>query len=285
MNSKTIKWFSSLLAAIIIGIIEFVRHQFLHVISMDWGNLIVAAATGVLVLIYFHGIFALLENLYGKLQQEKEETAVLQERYRIARDLHDNVAQTLFFLNVKINEVEKKVQEQGVYLDAIGEIKDAIKMTDEDLRKYIFILQNDVRDIMLVDAIQGYLIKYEAKNHIKVNLEIVGDVEQALAQNVKKRLFRIFQELLANVQKHAGTEDVYIKLEALDKKFSMVICDHGIGFMLNDLNSKRLSFGLKNIEEDAKAIDAKLKVSSAPGTGTTVIVSLIVRQEECDHEK
>lgn len=279
MDSKTIKWFSSLLAAIIIGILEFVRHQFLHVISMDWGNLIVAAATGVLVLCYFHGIFALLENLYGKLQKEKEETAVLQERYRIARDLHDNVAQTLFFLNVKINEVEKKAKEQNIYLEAVGEIKEAIKMTDEDLRKYIFILQNDVREIALVEAIQGYLIKLEEKQHIKVKLEILGDVEHDLPQNVKKRLFQIFQELVANVQKHSGTEDVFIKLEAVGKNFTMMICDHGIGFMINELNSRRLSFGLKNIEEDAKAIGAKLKVTSAPGVGTTTIVSLKVRQE------
>lgn len=285
MNSTTIKWLSSFLAAIIIGVIEFVRHQFLHVISMDWGNLIVAAATGILVLLYFHGIFAVLENLYGKLQQEKEETAVLEERYRIARDLHDSVAQTLFFLNVKINEVERKIKEQGVALEAVSEIKDAIKMTDEDIRKYIFILQKDVRDIVLLDAIQGYLIKYEEKNHIQVNLEISGDVEHALAQNIKSRLFRIFQELLVNVQKHAGTEKVYIKLEVANKKFSMVICDYGAGFMLDDLNSRRLSFGLKSIEEDAKAIGAKLKISSAPGAGTTVTVNLTVRQEGKDYEK
>lgn len=274
MNSTKIKWFSSLLAAIIIGVIEFVRHQFLHVVSMDWGNLIVAAATGVLVLFYFHGIFALLENLYGKLQREREETAVLQERYRIARELHDSVAQTLFFLNVKINEVEKNVKEQGVYLEAVGEIKEAIKMTDTDIRKYIFILQNNARELVLLDRIHGYLVKYEEKNHIKVNLEIVGDIENALDQQQKNHLFRIFQELLANVQKHAQVEEVNVKLEAASEMFSMVVLDYGTGFVPEDINFKYLSFGLKNIEEDVRAIGAKLEVSSTPGEGTTVTVSL-----------
>lgn len=285
MNTKTIKWLSSLLAAIIIGIIEFVRHQFLHVISMDWGNLIVAAATGILVLFYFHGIFAVLENLYGKLQQEKEETAVLEERYRIARELHDSVAQTLFFLHVKINEVERKTKEQGLALAAVSEIKEAITMTDQDIRKYIFILQKDERDIILLDAIQGYLIKYEEKNDIHVNLEVSGDVEQALAQKEKSRLLRIFRELLTNIQKHAGTEKVHVKLQVANKKFSMVICDYGAGFMLDDLTSRRLSFGLKSIEEDAKAIGAKLKIASAPGAGTTVEVDLTIRQEGENYEK
>jgi signal transduction histidine kinase len=277
VDIQKIKWLSSLLAALIIGIIEFVRHQFLHVISMDWGNLIVAAATGVLVLVYFQGVFALLENLYKKLQREREETAVLEERYRIARDLHDNVAQTLFFLHVKINEVEKSLQEQGAELAAVGEIKEAIKMTDEDIRKYIFILQNDVRDqVILLAAIRSYSEKYQEINGIKVKLEVIGDIENSLSQTVKSRIVSIFQELLANVRKHAAADQVYVKLALVGEEFSLRVSDYGTGFVKKTKEANRLSFGLKNIEADVRAIGGTLNVMSTLGAGTTVVVSLHV---------
>ncbi|MEN6386100.1 MAG: histidine kinase [Phycisphaerales bacterium] len=93
MNITRMKWISALLSTLVIGVFEFVRHHFLHVISMDWGNILVAILAGVLFVFYFHGIFAFMEKLYSNLQKEKEETAVLQERDRIARELHDSVSQ------------------------------------------------------------------------------------------------------------------------------------------------------------------------------------------------
>lgn len=281
MNITSMKWVSALLSTVVIGVFEFVRHHFLHVISMDWGNLLVAVLAGVLFVFYFHGIFAFMEKLYNKLQKEKEETAVLQERDRIARELHDSVSQALFFMNIKVAEIETALQQRQETLKAVAELKEAIQLTDADIRKHIFALrQVTPKDINLTAAIEEYVKNYEKQDKLKIGLKIQGDINSKLTKRVKKRLLRISQELLVNIRKHAAANQVDVILFEDGRRFSMIIRDNGKGFCPECLSTKTTSFGYENMENDIRDMGAKLDVQSCPGKGTTVTIRLELKEEE-----
>lgn len=272
-----IKWISAFLSALFIGIFEFVRHQFLHVISMDWGNLLVAALAGLLFLIYFHGIFSILENLYGKLQKEKEETAVLQERYRIARELHDSVAQALFFMNIKIKAIEKAVKEDEKPVAAIAELKEAVLLTDADIRKHIFVLQRfSPNNINLTAAVRQYLEEYAKESAGKVRLNLAGDFDTRLSYQVKNQLLYIFQELIRNIKKHAQANCVTVELKLAGRQFSLTVADDGQGFGLEKWVNNETSFGLKMVRHDAAVIGGRLDIQSQMGRGTWIRLNLDV---------
>nr|WP_092071661.1 ATP-binding protein [Dendrosporobacter quercicolus]NSL49506.1 sensor histidine kinase [Dendrosporobacter quercicolus DSM 1736]SDM28940.1 two-component system, NarL family, nitrate/nitrite sensor histidine kinase NarX [Dendrosporobacter quercicolus] len=277
MNITRMKWLAALVPAICIGLFEFARHEFLHVVSMEWGNVLVAALTGLLFVLFSHGIFALMENLYGKLQQEKRETAVLQERYRIARNLHDSIAQALFFMNVKTIEIAAACQNRQELLPAIKELQEAIKLTDTEIRQHIFSLQavtqpNDNFD--LAAAIQVHLQQYEAQTGATTKLTKNCSSLAKFSPYERRQLFHIFQELLFNIRKHAEATQVSISLKENDQGFSMEIADNGKGFAAENLQQKKSSFGYKILEQDIQSIGADLKLTSVPGTGTTVTVLL-----------
>lgn len=274
---KKMKWLSALFSAVFIGVFEFVRHRFLDVISMSWGNVLVAGVTGILFVLYFHGIFSLLESVSSKLQREKEETAVLQERERIARELHDSVAQSLFFMNIKALEIEKALHHQP--LTAVKELQEAIKMTDADIRQHIFALQRVTPEtINLVATIQEQLTAYERHSNSKVHLCITGDIDTKLGNVLKKKLLPIFQELLQNIRKHAEAKQVNVSLGENGRQFTMTVQDNGKGFSIEAARARPSSFGLKHLEEDIRAMGANLNLQSVPGEGTTVNILLDLKE-------
>lgn len=274
MHITQMKWIAAIVPAICIGLFEFARHKFLHVVSMDWGNVLVAVLTGIIFLLFSHGIFALMENLYGKLQQEKQETAVLQERYRIARNLHDSIAQSLFFMNVKIMEIETTCKNHQEPWAAISEMREAIRFADTELRQHIFALQTVATDdnIDLIAAIQKHLSQYEAQTGAKTNLAITCNNKISFSPYERKQLFHIFQELLFNIRKHAAATQVNVSLSKNDEAFTLTIADNGKGFVTTENLRQKKSFGYKLLEQDIQSIGADLKLTSIPGTGTTVTV-------------
>ncbi|WP_378953672.1 sensor histidine kinase [Pelosinus sp. sgz500959] len=275
MNITKMKWLSALFPALFIGIFEFVRHEFLHYISMDWGNLLVAVVAGILFLFYFHGIFAMLENLYDKLQKEKEDTAVLQERDRIAREIHDSVSQALFFMNVKVLEIETALTQKREPMAAVQELHEAIKLTDADIRQHIFALQKVTEEnINLISKVQEHLDQFQKKHDIVVNLRIKGNISSKFDNQVKSKLLRILQELLLNIRKHAAATQVNVSLLEDTHQCSMAVTDNGKGFDVEKVLIKKTSFGLKNLKNDVRIIGATLDLKSSPGEGTTVVISL-----------
>ena len=281
MNITKMKWIAAIVPAICIGLFEFARHEFLHVVSMDWGNVLVAVLTGVIFLLFSHGFFALMESLYGKLQQEKQETAVLQERYRIARNLHDSIAQSLFFMNVKILEIERACKNSQEPWAAIDDLREAIRFADTELRQHIFALQTVAADdnIDLVTAMQDHLHQYEAQTGTNVNLTVTGAEKIPFSPYERKQLFHIFQELLFNIRKHAAATQVNVSLRESSETFTLTIADNGKGFIAAENLRQKKSFGYKLLEQDIQSIEADLKLISIPGSGTTVTVTKTKKKE------
>lgn len=276
MNVTKLKWIAALLPALFVGLFEFVRHDLLdHFFPVNIGNLLVSGLAAVVSLLYYHGIFKLLQNLNKKLQEEREEKATLNERDRIARELHDSVSQALFFMNIKAREIEDALQQQRQPYEEVSELRKAIKITDTDVRHHIFNLQiASQADVDFVTVIESYLNNFQEQTGIQMELNIEGEFNEKLNNRIKNQLIRIFQEILWNIRKHAEAVRVRVQLTEEKNQFLMVMEDNGKGFNAKELKEQESSFGLKIVEERAQSIGAELNIQSDLGKGTMVTIRL-----------
>ncbi|SEM18365.1 two-component system, NarL family, sensor kinase [Mesobacillus persicus] len=201
-----------------------------------------------------------------KLTQREQETALIAERNRLARDLHDSVNQLLFSLSltaragVEMSE-EKEVKQTFSYLqdlaqEALGEMKALIwQMRPQGLENGI------------ISSLTGYADMLGLAVDIKLN----GVV--CLSGRVEEALWRIGQEALANCKKHAQTSEVALMFHFSKESVLMIIEDKGCGFNY-DPNLEIPSLGLKNMKARTEALDGSFCLTSAPGSGTKIEIHI-----------
>ncbi|MDR2076209.1 MAG: histidine kinase, partial [Desulfovibrio sp.] len=131
------KWALTILTGLFILFFEFLRHRFMHDMYMNWGNLLVAVFSSLLFLSYFTVIFRLIEKLTARLHEEVAHSMIHKERDRIANSLHDNIAQTIFFMNIKLLEIEKYLNKESTEFLKLQEMKEAILTIDSEIRDNI----------------------------------------------------------------------------------------------------------------------------------------------------
>jgi len=275
IKMRKIKWFAIILPALFVGIFEVLRHQIFGNIPTFWGNVMVSGVAALTGLLYYHGIFTFIQKLNRDLQEEKEEKAILCERDRIAHELHDSVAQALFFMNIKAKEIEQALEKGRSPFVEVSELRKAIKLTDADVRQHIFNLHMASQaDVQFVSMIESYIDQFSEQSGIEVVLKVDGDMNQKLEGKIKNQLIRIFQEIFMNIRKHANTESVRVEIREENHHLLMVIEDKGIGFDLDRLPEQESTFGLKIVEERAHSIGAEVEIQSQRGVGTTVSLKL-----------
>ena len=219
-----------------------------------------------------------------RLYLRETRRAVMEERTRIALDLHDGLVQTLVGLNYKMDLLDqivfsdpKKVQ------TAVKEARSLLKNAIEEARQVVFNLKPIYFEKMdLVPALRGYLKSYEKQSGIATSLKSMGR-ESRIPARTKIFLFRILQESLSNVLKHARAKHVDLEIQVREKDLRAVIQDDGVGFQLGkvgDNPEKWASFGLKGIEERAKLLGGNAIIQSMPRKGTTITVTLPLETKE-----
>jgi two-component system nitrate/nitrite sensor histidine kinase NarX len=215
-----------------------------------------------------------IEN--ARLQAQVLDRAVLEERERIARELHDGLAQVLGYINTQTQAVKKllatrKNAEATSELDAMGAVSREVY---EDVREAIVGLRGAPAG--LVPAIRDYLSRLPRKAGCVIELRVTDDGDGvALAPATEIQLVRIVQEALSNVRKHAGASHVEVIVRADGEDVDVEIVDDGQGFdplLLDRTGWPRL--GLQTMRERAQAIGGAFDVLSAPGKGTRIAVHL-----------
>lgn len=200
--------------------------------------------------------------------QRIERLAVAGERNRLARELHDSVTQTVFSMTLTTESARMRAErdpEQVAHeLDRLYLLSRSAISEMQELIAELSPLED--REESLVEAVRRHL----AEGHIPDDLQVAMEVEggDTLPQDQAQAAFRIVQEALNNVIKHAQADQVYIRLH-LVKPYFVEVEDRGCGFD-PDQASHRAGVGLSGMQERAEEIGWDLKITSTPGGGTSV---------------
>lgn len=215
-------------------------------------------------------IGSFLEN--AQLFANAEALAVLQERERVAREVHDGLAQTLGYLNVQLGIIDHLLK-RGEAEKVQTEIEQMTEVTREaygDLRQAIVDLRVPVSAAGLRRTLREYAEEFSRRTGIVCHFEGHHGFPIVLAPSVEVQLVRIVQEALTNAKKHAPGCEVWLSVEASQEEARVTVRDNGPGFDPNAVLAQGMQFGLRTMIERAESAGGKLRIESAPGAGTTI---------------
>jgi two-component system sensor histidine kinase UhpB len=215
---------------------------------------------------------ARLAELTEHIEQLKE-----QERTRIAREIHDDLGGNLTAIKMALAMLaarlppEQALQEKADYLDSL------VDRTIEAVHRISLDLRPSTLDLGIVAALEWQAREFEKQMDIacvfRADGDDIDDIEGELDPDHASALFRIFQESLTNIAKHAGASRVTVTLRRQRQHLTLAICDNGRGITPAD-RLKPQSFGLRGMSERARALGGTLTLSAAPGGGTMVVVKI-----------
>ena len=203
------------------------------------------------------------------------------ERLRVSREIHDGPAQEMANLIYQASIGERLVDTRPEEAKAgLQELRRQIRTCLADVRQIIFDMRPmSLDDLGLVPALRQLVSKLEERKILKTDFQVNGK-ERALEKHVEVTLFRIIQEGLNNIHRHAGVSEGRLRLLFSPNDLSILISDEGRGFDMAETEEMRKSgtgnghFGILGMEERAKLIGASLNVISNPGEGTKIHVKL-----------
>lgn len=225
-----------------------------------------------------------LNTMAKKLRKHEErfkEMATLEERERIAQELHDSIAQDLGLVHLKLAEMEKSMSLTGnsAVKDDVRYIRKIIKTSYVEVREAIFGLRAMAsKSIRFVPALTEFVRDFSETKNIPIELKIDEAETAGLSHLAEIQLIRIIQEALTNIFKHAEATAAKVVFERTGTFLKVTIEDNGKGFIPEKVAEKKLHFGLHTMKERAEALGGKLTVDTAPSKGTKVIV--LLPQEE-----
>jgi len=194
------------------------------------------------------------------------------ERKSIARELHDDTAPNLAYLSLKIDAiVSKSTNLTEKDITQLKEIRQGINKAQQNIRHYSHELHPAVLDNLGFEpALETLITEFNSITGMQIKFEVSG-MERILQDDVKLALYRITQEALNNILKHAKTSTAVVILRYSRNRTRLSITDNGVGF---DSSLKSKGIGLSSMQERANLIGAKLEIESRANQGTTVSVEV-----------
>lgn len=199
------------------------------------------------------------------------------ERQRIARELHDETGQALTALGLGLRGVSSSVRmDTEKAASNLRQLEGMAVRSLDELRRLISDLRpSHLDDLGLAAAIRWYVGDIQERTSLSINLDIPPDEECNLPATISTTLFRVVQEALTNVVKHAVAEHAWVRLNRIDGIVTLEIEDDGIGFDPGGKLSKgQTAWGLLGMEERATLLGGELHLQSQPGDGTCITVQV-----------
>lgn len=207
-----------------------------------------------------------------------------EERKRVAREIHDGPAQSMANLVLRAEICEKLMDKQPEVLrEELHSLKEMVKDSLQEVRRIIFELRPMVLDDLgLVPALKRYITVFEEKNNITVELKATGTNQVRLHSSLEIALFRIVQEALTNVSKHAQAGSVSVNLEQVQNRINLRIKDDGRGFSLQQVmnGNKGESFGLLGMRERVELLEGEFKITTGPQEGTDIFIKIPIKDSD-----
>lgn len=239
-----------------------------------------AFRAGVLVLILFAAGFVIRNYYLRKMEKQQaimeKEIAIEQERTKMARELHDGLGSMLSGVKHSFAAMNKNLrlsgEEQQLFHSNMAKLNESIV----ELRNITHNMASDaLLKFGLTDSLQDYCTNISNTSGLPVRFSSIGVQDLQLGEERTYHLFRIVQELLQNIIKHADASRVLVQLSLNDGQLYITVEDDGKGFDLREARKKQ-SMGLKNIEARVRLISGQLDFQTQPGKGTSVLISLPV---------
>lgn len=214
------------------------------------------------------------------LLQSRQKLAILEERNRLARDLHDSVKQHIFVIALQVGTARLRL-EHGQH---IGEAQQRLAEADRVLHQVQDELKTLIRELRPValegkglrPALQELVIQWQRQTGIPVNLQVSGN--DALPVLVEEALFRVAQEALSNVARHSHATDVQVQLANNSDQVALSLADNGRGF--DAATSDRKGVGFLSMRERMQALGGDVEIESQPGKGTCVVAHCLGKSSE-----
>jgi signal transduction histidine kinase len=208
---------------------------------------------------------------YGRAQRELQRLIVMDERERIAKELHDGVIQSLFAAGMGLQATASLSQDSEIE-DRIGTAVNELDQVIRDLRNYIFGLRPGIlADRQLDQALHHLVREFEGRTGVVAVAEVDPDVAARLSSRAGD-VVQLAREALSNVGRHASAATCRLTLRAVDTRAILEIDDDGRGFDPSTTSSA--GQGLRNIRERAGALGSEIQIETGPDRGTTVRVLL-----------
>lgn len=203
----------------------------------------------------------------ARMSKMEREAGVLAERQRLAREIHDTLAQ--HFTSVIMHLAATRLGDPADVQTHVEQAERTAREGLEEARRMIWDRKPEqLVEASLVEAIEGVAARWSVENAVNVDLAVTGD-PQILDPSMDHALLRISQEALHNVKKHARARNVTITLSYMADALALDVADDGRGF---DAGTNGRGFGLKSMRERVEEIGGELTVESEPGSGTKVAV-------------
>jgi signal transduction histidine kinase len=207
---------------------------------------------------------ALDENL--RLQPLRDEVATLRERERIARELHDGLSQSVYMLSLNLEATADLARDNHRVRSRLDTLVVLARHILLEVRQYIFDLRPLLeRQAGVSEALQSQASEFSAVSGLPVSVQISGE-EGSLPLEQRAAIYRISQEALANVYRHAQASRASVSVSFAPEETVLEIADDGEGVAGEDGGG----LGLRSIRERAEALSGRAEIGSAPGRGTSV---------------
>jgi two-component system, NarL family, sensor histidine kinase UhpB len=208
-----------------------------------------------------------MRELSAHLEHVKE-----QERAAIAREVHDDIGGTLTGLKVDVAWLRKHFDQEPAVLGKLEDMETLVNTAFDASKRIMLTLRPSVLDFGIVPAMEWLVQEFKQRHATACAFECNSD-DLPLAADVSSALFRILQESLTNIAKHARATHVEVQLFADDDMVSLEVSDNGVGFDI-DARAKPGAFGIRGIHERVEQLNGWIEIHSRQNSGTTLMLSV-----------
>jgi len=223
------------------------------------------------------------KKAHTQILEQQRVLATLDERERMARELHDSLGQVLSYTSFQVDAAAQlsRADRGNAAAAQLERLGDVVREAHADLREYILNLRaspslQQPLFVSLRQYLDGYTINYNIRTQLTIDLKLQ---DERFSPETQLQIFRIIQEALSNARKHGKSRHVTVTFSVQDGQVCLCILDDGVGFQPEAIAaSNQQHFGLQFMEERAALLGGSLRIQSEPGKGTQVTLEIPVKE-------
>lgn len=224
-----------------------------------------------------------LEETHEQLQEyvlRVEELAVAEERNRLAREMHDAIGHRLTVSAVQLEGAQRLIPDDpNRAVEMVATVREQVREALSELRRTVARMRMPLESgLSLAQALERLVSSFEEATQLPVNILLPEDMPD-LPENHRLAIFRITQEALTNIQRHAQARQVWLQIHCQDEQVQLLVGDDGPGF---PDEAEQIGFGLRGIRERVSQLGGKFYLEERPGGGGQLSISLPLSGENAD---